>query len=255
MTKKNRNVAAKVNGGKTFSNDSSEKMIISVTARNEGQKSALRSISENKITFVTGVPGTGKTHLSVGWGLQEMNKGRFARLILSRPVVEAGESLGYLPGSAEDKIAPYMMPMYEILMKYMSAKQLKDLEAEKKIMILPIAYMRGVTFDSSFVVVDECQNASQKQMHLILTRLGDNSKVVMTGDTRQSDIIGRGVVMNGLEDAVQRLQDIEEVGVVNLGYESCVRDPLVNLIDERYRNPMSHPALKKKEHRDTEKFE
>jgi len=245
MSKRIRGESSTVNKGNTLSKSKSPKLVPVVTAKNPGQKEALRTISEKKITFITGVPGSGKTHVSVGWGLQEMNKGRFERLILSRPLVEAGENLGYLPGSAEDKIAPYMMPIYEILRHYMSDDQIKKMEQEKKIMILPIAYMRGVTFNNSFVVVDECQNASIRQMHLILTRLGENSKIVMTGDTYQSDIMGRGLVANGLEDAVNRMQDIEEIGLVDLGYESCVRDPLVNLIDERYRNPLTYPPPNK----------
>jgi len=219
-----------------------------VTAKNEGQKKALRTISEHKVSIISGVPGTGKTHVAVGWGLQEMQKGRFEKLVLTRPVMEAGENLGFLPGTAEDKIAPYMMPMYDILNQYLSLEQIKKYEAEKKLVIMPIAYMRGITFNNAYVVADECQNATIKQMHMILTRLGEESKIVMTGDVLQSDIrsgpLGRGVVVNGLEDAIKRLEDIQEVGYVELGYEYCVRDPLVNLIDERYRDPSSYPPVR-----------
>jgi len=191
---------------------------------------------------------THNTHISVGWGLQEMQKGRFEKLILTRPVMEAGENLGFLPGTVEDKIAPYMMPMYDILNQYLSLEQIKKYESEKKLVIMPIAYMRGITFNNAYVVADECQNATIKQMHMILTRLGEKSKIVMTGDVLQSDIrsgpLGRGVVVNGLEDAIKRLEDIQEVGYVELGYEYCVRDPLVNLIDERYRDPSSYPPVR-----------
>ncbi len=215
----------------------STKLIIAVTHKNEGQKQALRSISQNKITFISGVAGSGKTHIAVGWGLQEMlMHDRFDKLILTRPVVEAGESLGFLPGSAEDKIAPYMMPIFDILSQYVSDETIRELIEAKKVIILPIAYMRGRTFRKSYVVMDEAQNCTTQQMHLLLTRMGEDSKIVVTGDTEQSDLCYQRIKGdNGLQDAISRLKGIENIGFIELGYESCVRDPIINEIDAKYR--------------------
>lgn len=216
------------------------KRVISVSAMNEGQKEALRVIAKKKITIISGSPGTGKSHISVAWALQEMINGRFDRIILTRPVVEAGESLGFLPGDAEQKIAPYMMPMLEILGQYLSQDDIRKFIEEKIIMILPIAYMRGVTFRNACVIADESQNMSHKQIHLLLTRLGEGSKIILTGDVEQSDLRFNGDKNNGLRDAIERLSNIEEIGMVNLGYEWCVRDPLVNKVDEAYRSGIKY---------------
>lgn len=213
----------------------STKRVISVSAMNEGQKEVLRTISKKQISIISGSPGTGKSHISVAWALQELMNGRFERIVLTRPVVEAGESLGFLPGDAEQKIAPYMLPMLEILGQYLSQEDIRKLIEEKIIMILPIAYMRGCTFKGSCVIADEAQNMSPKQIHLLLTRLGVGSKIIMTGDVEQSDLKFGKDKNNGLRDAIERLSGIEEIGMVNLGYKWCVRDPLVNKVDEAYR--------------------
>ena len=211
--------------------------IIAVTHKNEGQKNALRLISQNKVTIISGSPGTGKSHVAVGWGLQEMlMHSRFEKLIFTRPVVEAGESLGYLPGDANAKIAPYMMPIMDILEHYLSHEEIDNMVKERKIVIMPLAYMRGITFRNAYVVADEMQNSTAKQMHLLLTRIGEKSKIVITGDTDQSDLYqNRSSTENGLQDAIDRLVNIKDIGLVELGYESCVRDPLVNDIDAAYR--------------------
>jgi phosphate starvation-inducible PhoH-like protein len=213
----------------------STKRVIHVSAMNAGQKETLRTISQKQITLVSGVPGTGKTHLAVGWALQEWVNGRFERIILTRPVVEAGESLGFLPGDAEQKIAPYMMPMMEILTQYLSQEDLRKMIENKTLVILPIAYMRGVTFKNACVIADECQNMTKKQIHLLLTRLGAGSKIILTGDVQQSDLGPRREQYNGLRDAIERLGHMDEIGMVNLGYEWCVREAIVNKIDEAYR--------------------
>tara|TARA_B100001778_G_scaffold334404_1_gene345608 strand:+ start:3536 stop:4384 length:849 start_codon:yes stop_codon:yes gene_type:complete len=220
----------------TMGKSQSTKRVVHVSAMNEGQKEALRTIASKQITLVSGVPGTGKTHLAVGWALQEFVNGRFERIILTRPVVEAGESLGFLPGDAEQKIAPYMMPMNEILGQYFSQEDIRKMIDDKKIIILPIAYMRGVTFKNACVIADECQNMTSKQIHLLLTRLGSGSKIILTGDVQQSDLGPRREQYNGLKDAIERLGDMDEIGMVNLGYEWCVREALVNKIDAAYRN-------------------
>jgi phosphate starvation-inducible PhoH-like protein len=242
---------------KIHSNGSSSKLVIAVSHKNEGQKNALKTISQNKVTFISGVSGSGKSHMAVGWGLQEMMMhDRFEKIILTRPVVEAGESLGYLPGDATAKIAPYMLPVMDILEHYLGYDLIEDMVEERKILIMPLAYMRGTTFKNSYVVADEMQNSSIKQMHLLLTRIGENSKIVITGDTEQSDLY-KSSEDNGLQDAISRLTGIENIGMVELGYESCVRDPIVSEIDKRYRPkkialPSWHTSKKSKTEYDME---
>lgn len=239
MRKKNNTKKQKVNKntmGKEKKSSSSSKRVVAVSALNAGQKDALRTISQKQVTIIHGVPGTGKTHLAVGWALQELVNGRFKKIILTRPVVEAGESLGFLPGDAEQKLAPYMFPMNEIILQYLSPEDLKNRIENKTIIVLPIAYMRGVTFKDSCVIADECQNMTKKQIHLLLTRLGSNSKIIMTGDVEQSDLGLRREKYNGLRDAIVRLSHIDAVGMVNLGHEWCVREKIVTVIDEAYRD-------------------
>lgn len=179
------------------------------------------------------MPGSGKSHIAMAYGIIGLLRGDYSKLILTRPYIEAGEKLGFLPGSFDDKIAPFMLPLYDIMSKYLTNKQITDLTKDKKIVILPLAYMRGVTFNNSYVVADEMQNSTPQQVRLLLTRLGENSKIVLTGDTNQSDLHITG--KNGLEDAIQRLKNIDYVGFVEMLYESNIRDPLVSQIDEKYR--------------------
>lgn len=241
MTRK-KNRTTSVQKASNMGKSNSTKRVISVSAMNDGQKEALRTISRKQISIISGTPGTGKTHIAVGWALQEFINGRFERIILTRPVVEAGESLGFLPGDAEQKIAPYMMPMNEILTQYLSQEDLRKMIDEKKIIVLPIAYMRGATFKKAVVVADECQNMTIKQIHLLMTRLGSGSKIILTGDIGQSDLGPKKEMYNGLKDAINRLANVKGVGMVHLGHESCVRENLVNEIDEAYRSKPEEPS-------------
>ena len=209
------------------------KLLIAVTAKNPGQKQALKAISENQVTFLYGAPGSGKTHCAVGWGVQELLKGNYERLVFTRPYVEAGEKLGFLPGGSDHKFAPFVMPLYEVVSDYLGQEDLKTLIEEKKIVIYPLAYMRGITFKRSFVVADEVQNSTVQQMRMMLTRIGEGSKIVCTGDVEQSDL---GAKLNGLADAITRLQGIANLEFVELGYESCVREKIVSDIDQRYKD-------------------
>lgn len=208
------------------------KLLVSVSAKNEGQKKALRAISENQVTFLYGVPGSGKSHCAVGWGIQEMLKGRYERVIFTRPYVEAGEKLGFLPGNFDAKMGWAVMPLYEVVSDYLSHDAIKELIDEKKIMIYPIAYMRGCTFKNSYVIADEMQNSTRQQMRMILTRIGEGSKIVCTGDVEQSDLIGNS---NGLSDAIARLNGVRGLEFVEMTYESCVREKIVSDIDARYK--------------------
>lgn len=206
-----------------------------VTAKTPEQKELLKSIAQNTITFVTGPAGSGKTFLAVTYGLQQLFRNKYAKLVLTRPVVEAGgEKLGFLPGDMIDKINPYMMPIFDAMAQVMPEEAVSKLVQKNgnssPIRILPLAYMRGMTFRQSFIICDEMQNSTPDQVRMLLTRLGENSKMVVCGDTRQTDIFG----LNGLEDATELLQGIEGIGCVSLTEASIVRHPLVQKIEERY---------------------
>lgn len=212
------------------------KALVTVSAKNPEQKDMLRLIAQNDITFVKGVPGTGKTYLAVGYALQELLKENYDSIVLTRPVVEAGEKLGYLPGDLEDKINPYMIPIFYSMEQLLGSnkgllKKLLSKDSEdQRVKILPLAYMRGITFSHSIIICDEMQNCTPEQMHMVLTRFGEGSKMILCGDVRQSDIHKR----NGLEDAFELLQDIPGIGFITLSKAAVVRHPIIAKIDDRY---------------------
>jgi len=214
------------------------KAIISVTAKNPEQKDMLRTIASNNITFVKGVAGTGKTYVSVGYALQELLKDNYEHMILSRPVVEAGEKLGFLPGDLEDKINPYMTPIFYSMEQLLGDHKglLKKLTLKNgeqpRVRVLPLAYMRGVTCNNSVIICDEMQNSTPAQMRMVLTRFGEGSKMIVCGDIKQSDIS----MHNGLEDAFGLLSDVKGVGFVTLSRAAVVRHPIIRHIDEKYEN-------------------
>lgn len=209
-----------------------QKMIPSVTAVNADQKNVLRAIADaaNHIVFVDGVAGVGKTYLAASWGVEQLIKGRFDRLILTRPYVEAGESLGFLPGTFDNKIAPFMIPIFDVLHEHLTAEQVKQMVEERKIVTLPLAYMRGVTFKNAFVLLDEAQNATIRQMHLFLTRIGNGSKIVVTGDREQSDIGDH----NGFLDAFNRIHGVNGVEMISMNPDLVVRHPIIPDLERRY---------------------
>lgn len=218
--------------------DGLEKTAKTVIPLNAEQKQVLRVIHDNTITFLSGPAGTGKTWLAVAYGVSEFLKGRYERLIFTRPCIEAnGEKLGYLPGSANDKIGPYMLPIFDILSRRMTKKDIDKLINEGKIVTLPMAFQRGITFTNAYVVGDEFQNACPSQVRMFLTRIGENSKIVVTGDITQSDIEGRCI--NGLADAIGRMQGADGIGIASLSTESIVRHPIIKVIEERYALPAS----------------
>jgi len=222
------------------SNKSTSDKIVKVIAQSEEQRLALKSIHENIVTFLVGVPGTGKTKLAVGYGLQELKRGNFDRIIFTRPCVEAGEKLGYLPGSFDAKTAPFMMPMYEVVRDYFEDSDIKEMIETRKIIVLPFAYMRGINFKRSYVCADESQNATPQQLHLLLTRICNDSKVVLTGDMYQSDLRYQ---MNGLADAVKRLKGVDGLSFVEMTYSSCMRAKIVQDIDACYRKDHAQEVI------------
>lgn len=216
-----------------------KKLIPSVSALNESQKEVLRNIANpaNYINFISGVAGSGKTFCSTSWGLEQFAKEKYAKLIFTRPYVEAGEKLGFLPGTFDDKIAPFMLPIFDVLKDHFTCEEIEEKTKKGEIMTLPLAYMRGYTFKNAFVLLDEAQNTTRKQMHLFLTRIGQGSKIVVTGDPFQSDL-GHD---NGFVDALRRLKGVEGVSVTEMDPKYVVRHGIIPSINDRYLldNPLN----------------
>ena len=203
-----------------------------VEPRTDAQKAYVRSLFNNELAFGIGPAGTGKTYLAVAVGVSMFLGGHVDRIVLSRPAVEAGEKLGYLPGDMKDKVDPYMQPLYDALNDFLPGKQLARLIEEKRIEIAPLAFMRGRTLANAFVVLDEAQNATMIQMKMFLTRLGEGSRMVITGDRSQVDL-PRGV-LSGLADAERRLKTIPNISFNYFTSKDVVRHPLVAAIIEAY---------------------
>ncbi|MFD1159813.1 PhoH family protein [Roseovarius aestuarii] len=203
-----------------------------VEPRTEAQKAYVRALFSKELAFGIGPAGTGKTYLAVAAGVSMFIEGHVDRIILSRPAVEAGEKLGYLPGDMKDKVDPYMQPLYDALNDFLPGKQLAKLIEEKRIEIAPLAFMRGRTLANAFVVLDEAQNATSMQMKMFLTRLGEGSRMVITGDRSQIDL-PRGVT-SGLHDAERLLKTIKDISFSYFTSKDVVRHPLVAAIIEAY---------------------
>ncbi len=203
-----------------------------VEPRTEAQKAYVRALFSNELAFGIGPAGTGKTYLAVAVGVSMFIEGHVDRIILSRPAVEAGERLGFLPGDMKDKVDPYMQPLYDALNDFLPGKQVAKLIEEKRIEIAPLAFMRGRTLSNAFVVLDEAQNATAMQMKMFLTRLGEGSRMVITGDRSQVDL-PRGVT-SGLHDAERLLGRIDSIAFNYFTAKDVVRHPLVAKIIEAY---------------------
>ena len=203
-----------------------------IEPRTDAQKAYVRSLYAHELAFGIGPAGTGKTYLAVAVGVNMFIEGHVDRIILARPAVEAGEKLGYLPGDMKDKVDPYMQPLYDALNDFIPAKQLARLIEEKQIEIAPLAFMRGRTLANAYVVLDEAQNATSMQMKMFLTRLGEGSRMVITGDRTQVDL-PRGVP-SGLSDAERLLKTIPQISFNYFTAADVVRHPLVAAIIEAY---------------------
>ena len=195
-----------------------------VRPQSDNQRALLSAMKEKSLTLALGPAGTGKTYLAIASAVEALEEGRVARIVLSRPAVEAGESLGFLPGDLQEKLAPYLRPLYDALADRLGGKRLKSLLADGSIEIAPVAYMRGRTINNSFVVIDESQNCTYGQIKMILTRLGWHSTMVLTGDPDQNDLLPG---MSGLPDIARRLEALPDVAVVRLDDRDIVRHPLV----------------------------
>jgi phosphate starvation-inducible PhoH-like protein len=200
------------------------KYVKNIRAMSPLQQRMLDAIDERSVVVSLGPAGTGKTYLAIAKAVEALEQRRVDRIVLSRPAVEAGESLGFLPGDLQDKLAPYLRPLYDALTERLGSKRLKSLLAEGAIEIAPVAYMRGRTLNNCFVVIDEAQNCTYGQLKMLLTRLGWRSTMVLTGDPDQTDLLSG---MSGLGDIASRLERVSEIAVVRLGEADIVRHPLV----------------------------
>ena len=192
--------------------------------RSAGQAALLAAMDARSLVLALGPAGTGKTYLAIAKAVAALEAGKVARIVLSRPAVEAGESIGFLPGELEDKLAPYLRPLYDALSDRMSMKRVRSLITEGAIEIAPVGFMRGRTLNNAFVVIDEAQNCTYGQLKMLLTRLGWSSTMVVTGDPGQSDLLPE---LSGLERAAARLEGLASVAVIRLNDADIVRHALV----------------------------
>lgn len=203
-----------------------------VHTRTVGQRSYVRAIAENTIVFGLGPAGTGKTYLAMAMAITAFKNEQVGRIILTRPAIEAGEKLGFLPGDLQSKIDPYLRPLYDALYQIMGAESFQRNMEKGLIEVAPLAYMRGRTLDNAFIILDEAQNTTPAQMKMFLTRIGFGSKVVVTGDATQKDLAPGA--KSGLDVALRVLKKIDDIGICNLTSKDVVRHPLVQKIVQAY---------------------
>lgn len=199
--------------------------------RTDNQKEYIRTVAENVITFCQGVAGSGKSHIAVGLALEYLLDEKVKKIIITRPVVESGEKIGYLPGSAEEKLHPYLLPLLDEINYFIPASHYANLKINNRIEIVPLGLMRGRNFHNCFIVADECQNASYDQLKMLLTRIGMNSKMVVTGDTSQSDLHRH--MQGGFYNMINVLDGVEGIGVTKLNASDIVRNPIIGKIIQR----------------------
>lgn len=209
-----------------------ERIGVTIRPRTPGQGTYVEAIRDNDLVLCIGPAGTGKTYLAVAAAVEAFKQGQIRKIVLVRPAVEAGESLGYLPGDLQAKINPYLRPLLDAMAEMMDFEQLKRYMADDIIEVVPLAYMRGRTLNNAFIIMDEAQNTTVSQMKMFLTRMGENSKVVVSGDSTQVDLPKQ--TRSGLIDAMQRLKGIEGTVQVKLGEADIVRHRLVQRIVEAY---------------------
>jgi len=206
-----------------------------IVPRSATQIRYMEALARDEIVFALGPAGTGKTYVAVAQAVQMLMQGQVDRLILSRPAVEAGERLGFLPGDMKEKVDPYLRPLYDALYDMLPAEQVERRIASGEIEIAPIAFMRGRTLSDAFIILDEAQNTTPAQMKMFLTRFGMNSRMVVCGDPKQVDLPDIG--KSGLGDAVTRLEAVKGIAMIRFGAADVVRHPLVGRIVEAYEGP------------------
>jgi phosphate starvation-inducible PhoH-like protein len=205
-------------------NDRDQSYIRKIRPRSDNQRLLMEAIEAKPLTIAVGPAGTGKTYLAISAAVEALESGSVSRIILSRPAVEAGENLGFLPGDMREKLDPYLRPLWDALNDRMGAKRLNQALGDGTIEIAPVAFMRGRTLNNAFVLIDEAQNCTYGQLKMLLTRLGWHSTMVMTGDPDQTDLLPE---LSGLAGIAQRLENFEDVAVIRLADKDVVRHPLV----------------------------
>ena len=205
-----------------------------ISARNANQARMVKSFDDNDLTFALGPAGTGKTYIAIALAVRALKNKEIRKLILSRPAVEAGEKLGFLPGDMKDKIDPYLQPLYDALEDMLPALKLKEYMDAGTIQIAPLAFMRGRTLNDAVIILDEAQNTTTQQMKMFLTRLGMGSKMVVTGDVTQIDL--PRTTRSGLLSALRILRNVKGIGVIEYEKKDIVRHPLVQRIVDAYEN-------------------
>lgn len=199
--------------------------------RSENQKEYIRTVAENTITFCQGVAGSGKSHIAIGMALEYLLDNKVKKIIITRPVVESGEKIGYLPGSAEEKLHPYLLPLLDEINYFISMAEYTSLKTNNRIEVVPLGLMRGRNFHNAFIVADECQNASYDQLKMLLTRIGNNSKMILTGDTSQSDLNRH--MQGGFYNMIDALHSVEGIGLAVLNNSDIIRNPIIGKIISR----------------------
>ena len=200
--------------------------------RTAGQATYFKLLRDHEVVFGLGPAGTGKTYMAVAWAVDFLKRRQVERIILSRPAVEAGERLGFLPGDMKEKVDPYLRPLYDALYDMMPSDKVDRMIANGEIEIAPLAFMRGRTLSNAFVIIDEAQNTTPVQMKMVLTRLGEDSRMAITGDLSQIDLPSGQ--LSGLSDAVNRLDGVKGIGITRLSGEDVVRHPVVARILKAY---------------------
>ena len=214
-----------------------------IKAKTVGQQNYMKAIQKNTITIGVGPAGTGKTYLAVAAAVAAFRERQVNRIILTRPAVEAGERLGFLPGDLQNKVDPYLRPLYDALYDMLGAETFQKYQERGSIEVAPLAYMRGRTLDDSFIILDEAQNTTREQMKMFLTRLGFGSKIVITGDVTQIDLPDDKV--SGLKDAVRVLDGVKDIAICRLTSADVVRHALVQEIINAYEKAAKKPDVKK----------
>lgn len=232
------------------SDDGSETLVhgnqgVKIKARTLNQKKLVESVNKNDMVFAVGPAGTGKTYTAVALAVRALKNKEVKRIVLTRPAVEAGENLGFLPGDLKEKLDPYLMPLYDALRDMIPPEKLGDMIEFGIIEIAPLAFMRGRTLDKAFVILDEAQNTTSMQMKMFLTRMGMTAKFVITGDMSQVDLPHRQ--KSGLSYALDILKDVEGIGIIRLGQSDVIRHSLVKRIVDAFDKAEAEEKIRKEE--------